>query len=130
MVGVLVSTSTQMFPLVLYKSSINELGIVNVSTITLWCFYVAFDAWSGSDLGSSVLMLVSFVNKLDSFCLLQIPISILPSRPTPRHLSLISASLLAICIPVPQMSSKLDSTSVLFSVYSRLVISFLFCRNF
>ena len=67
MVGILVSTSTRMFPLVLYKSGINELGIVNVSTNTLWCFYVAFDAWAVSDLGSSVLMSVSFVNKLDSF---------------------------------------------------------------
>ena len=60
---------------------------------------------------SSVTMSISVAVSL---CLSRIPISILPSSPTPRHLSLVSASLLAICIPVPHMSSKLDSTKFYF----------------
>ena len=75
-------------------------------------------------------MSVYFAGKLDSFWLSLTLINILPNNPTPCHLLLINASLVDMCIPVPQISSKLASTNVLLLVSNRVTSRFLFCKNF
>ena len=75
-------------------------------------------------------MSVSSAGKLDFFWLSLTLINILPNNLTPRHLLLINASLLDMCIPVPQISSKLALTYVLLLVLNRVTNRFLFCKNF